>query len=121
MNILIKLMSIVSLVIAPTLAHLHPSHAQATAQEKRLEFRVVSDNLNDTTKGVFKISTNDDSINILIEALKKDGIVKGNDVKVEILNNKLIVNGVEQPENVLAKYAPLLGKEKKVSIQVDVK
>ena len=121
MNILIKLMSIVSLVIAPTLAHLHPSHAQATAQEKRLEFRVVSDNVNDTTKGVFKISTNDDSINILIEALKKDGIVKGNDVKVEILNNKLIVNGVEQPENVLAKYAPLLGKEKKVSIQVDVK
>ncbi len=43
MNILIKLMSIVSLVIAPTLAQLHKSDTEHTAQQKK-EVRTIENN-----------------------------------------------------------------------------
>lgn len=117
MNILIKLMSIVSLVIAPTLAQVHKSDLQASTI-KKIEVKVVSND--STNKANISVGGDEKSLNELIEALKKDGVVTGNDVKVEINNNKLIVNGKELSEDQFKKYQPLFNKSKTDSLNIKV-
>lgn len=117
MNILIKLMSIVSLVIAPTLAQVHKSDLQANTV-KKIEVKVVS---NDSTSNAnLSVATDEKSLTELIEALKKDGVVSGNDVKVEMKNNKLIVNGKELSDEQFKKYQPLFNKSKTDSLKTKV-
>jgi K(+)-stimulated pyrophosphate-energized sodium pump len=124
MNILIKLMSIVSLVIAPTLAQIHKSNAQpVNVSERKIELRFVTkDSSGNNSNASISVSGNDKNMNALIEALKKDGLVSGNDVKIEINNNKLIINGVEQSAAIFKKYETYLSQTDKsnISIKVDV-
>ena len=54
MNILIKLMSIVSLVIAPTLAQVHKSDVQAATTQRKIEMKVIEDKPNDTVTKLLK-------------------------------------------------------------------
>jgi len=122
MNILIKLMSIVSLVIAPTLAQVHKSELLNNKVEKTIEVKYTA---NDSTKGSnanITVSADDKGLNNLIDALKKDGVVSGNDVKIEMNNDKLIVNGKELSEEQFKKYQPYFSKSDKgnINIKVDV-
>ena len=102
MNILIKLMSIVSLVIAPTLAHMHPtSEAAATKVEKKIEIKIGSQ---DSAMNV-TVTGEKDGLKDLIEALKTDGVVSNpENVNVEIKDGKLIINGTAQSDDVYKKY-----------------
>lgn len=102
MNILIKLMSIVSLVIAPTLAHMHPtSEAAATKVEKKIEIKIGGQ---DSAMNV-TVTSEKDGLKDLIEALKTDGVVSNpENVNVEIKDGKLIINGTAQSEDVYSKY-----------------
>ncbi|MEY4628546.1 MAG: hypothetical protein RLZZ595_872, partial [Bacteroidota bacterium] len=72
MNILIKLMSIVSLVVAPTLAQLHESEVKTTEQkvEKNIQISIQS---NDTTQSEISVKEGPDQG--LISAFKADGLV----------------------------------------------
>lgn len=91
MNILIKLMSIVSLVIAPTLAQVHGTKAHHTAT-------VVSE-----------VKKADLQESPLLAALKADGLVGAADnVMVEVKDGQLTINGVAQSAEVNAKYSHLL-------------
>ncbi|OIR01125.1 putative K(+)-stimulated pyrophosphate-energized sodium pump [mine drainage metagenome] len=117
MNILIKLMSIVSLVIAPTLAQVHKGDLQANTI-KKIEIKVVSKD--STANSNLSIVSDEKPMNELIEALKKDGVVTGNDVKIEMNNNKLIVNGKELTDEQFKKYQPLFNKSKTDSIRIKV-
>jgi K(+)-stimulated pyrophosphate-energized sodium pump len=91
MNILIKLMSIVSLVIAPTLAQVHGTKAHHTAI-------VVSE----VKKADLQEST-------LLAALKADGLVGAADnATVEVKNDQLTINGVAQSASVNARYSHLM-------------
>jgi K(+)-stimulated pyrophosphate-energized sodium pump len=91
MNILIKLMSIVSLVIAPTLAQVHGTKSHHTAT-------VVSE----VKKAALQESP-------LLAALKADGLVSATDnVTVEVKNGKLTINGVAQSDDVNARYSQLM-------------
>jgi len=102
MNILIKLMSIVSLVIAPTLAHMHPTGAAENKIEKKIEIRVTGQ---DTASMSMTAQPNADGLTGLIEALKSDGVIESSEnVSIKIENGKLIINGTAVTDDVYKKY-----------------
>jgi len=109
MNILIKLMSIVSLVIAPTLAQVHHSDMM-TAAEKKIEVKVFETRSTDSATINIDTNSKDQSIQVLEAALRKDGLLKGNEVNLQINNDKIIINGKELSADSAAKYLVLLKK-----------
>lgn len=91
MNILIKLMSIVSLVVAPTLAQIHQSDAQASEikKEKTVEVSIIS---HDSSTAKIEVVEGPDEG--LVGALNADGLIRKGDNDIEYKNNTLTVNGV---------------------------
>ena len=99
MNILIKLMSIVSLVIAPTLAQIYGGghkHGE-TAVQKIVEIKTTQ-----PSEAVAPVETT------FLEALMKDQVIDKENFSLELKENVLTINGVVQPKEVLEKYSPLL-------------
>ena len=114
MNILIKLMSIVSLVIAPTLAQLHKTTADikpAHGAIKTVEVKVLDNDNGESTTTSVSMKSAETQTDGLIEALKKDGLIDGNNAKVEVINNKIIINGRALPDDVAKKYTQYLEKD----------
>ncbi|MFN3299051.1 MAG: sodium-translocating pyrophosphatase [Sediminibacterium sp.] len=102
MNILIKLMSIVSLVIAPTLAHMHPTGAAENKIEKKIEIRVTGQ---DTAAMSINAEPNENGLTGLIEALKTDGVIESaENVSIKIDGGKLLINGTAVTDDVYKKY-----------------
>ncbi len=116
MNILIKLMSIVSLVIAPTLATMHPTKG-ANLTEKKVEVTIKQTSTD--SAATVTIDGNGDKMKGLIEALKKDGLVKGDDIKLEINNGKITINGTELTADVASKYAMYIDAKEGVKIAIN--
>ncbi|MEI6263784.1 MAG: sodium-translocating pyrophosphatase [Sphingobacteriia bacterium] len=116
MNILIKLMSIVSLVIAPTLATMHPTKG-ANLTEKKVEVTIKQTSTD--SAATVTIDANGDKMKGLIEALKKDGLAKGDDVKLEINNGKITINGTELSADVASKYAMFIDAKEGVKISIN--
>ncbi|MBW0178311.1 sodium-translocating pyrophosphatase [Sediminibacterium sp.] len=115
MNILIKLMSIVSLVIAPTLSQIHGASADHKV-EKRIEIKAThgGESASVTVNGA------DVNIDNLVEELKKAGLATGNNVNVEIKDGKIILNGQELAADVAQQFSKYLDGKEKVNIKVDV-
>lgn len=109
MNILIKLMSIVSLVIAPTLSQLH-GHEGHGVKKATKEMNVTVVNTGDANGGSVTVSDDD----ALITALKNDGLITGSNFTIELDNGSLKVDGKEVD---LAKYKHLI-KGEKLKIEV---
>jgi len=119
MNILIKLMSIVSLVIAPTLAQMHKgSLKKMHTVEQKMEVKVAG---NDSTTVSLTVSGGGGEFNALIDAIKKDGLAADGNVSVELKNGKLTINGKEQPADVLKKYESYFNGQKEFSISISNK
>jgi K(+)-stimulated pyrophosphate-energized sodium pump len=116
MNILIKLMSIVSLVIAPSLATMHPTKA-AEITEKKVEVTIKQTSTD--SNATVTIDANGDKMKGLIEALKKDGLAKGDDIKLAINNGKISINGTELTADVASKYAMYIDAKEGVKIAVN--
>ena len=123
MNILIKLMSIVSLVIAPTLAVMY--HTDTTAgvmKEKRVEMKIIADN--QTGKGDVTLSMNGndsrDELNKFVEALKADKMDDHGKLSVEMKNGSLTINGKTQPAEVLKKYSTYLNEKKDLNFSINI-
>ena len=113
MNILIKLMSIVSLVIAPTLVTMHKTakiDKPTNSLVRTIEVKVLDNDSVENTTTTVSINDHSKKELDLVEALKKDGLVSGNDVKVQIIDNKIIINGKAIAEDVAKKYASFLPK-----------
>lgn len=133
MNILIKLMSIVSLVIAPTLAQIHKTDTALSKggplMEEISEIRIGN---NDTIKkDVFAIdtatsreireaviTTEDDDFGALVSAVRKDGFDTEDKLTIEYKNGKLEINGKEQSADVVKKYAPYFNGQNDVKIKI---
>ncbi|MCU0395639.1 MAG: V-type H(+)-translocating pyrophosphatase [Chitinophagaceae bacterium] len=110
MNILIKLMSIVSLVLAPTLAQVHGTKAHGHAgTQHTVEVTVEK-----------AAADGEEADNPLVSALKADGVVDGKNFTIELSNNKLVINGVEMDSTTAAKYKALL-KEGEQELKIVVK
>jgi K(+)-stimulated pyrophosphate-energized sodium pump len=110
MNILIKLMSIVSLVIAPSLAQLHPTKAMEV-KSQTMEISVINTdstaNVNDAATTV----TISADTKTLIQALQEDGLAPTDNVKIEVKNGKISVNGTTLTDAQNEKYATYLQKK----------
>lgn len=109
MNILIKLMSIVSLVIAPTLAQLH-GHEGHGVKKATKEMNVTIVNGGEANQTV--TVADDDA---LITALKNDGIITSEAYTIDVDNGVLKVNGKEID---ITKYKGLIKGEK---LRIEVK
>ncbi|HEX2683980.1 MAG TPA: sodium/proton-translocating pyrophosphatase, partial [Ferruginibacter sp.] len=110
MNILIKLMSIVSLVIAPTLAEMHgtvqPKHVMETKQEVSI---IKNDS---TTTANVTVTADASSLKLptdkLVEALVADKLMDRENYSLKLTKGKLTINDKEQTEEVNAKYKSLI-------------
>jgi K(+)-stimulated pyrophosphate-energized sodium pump len=113
MNILIKLMSIVSLVVAPTLAQLHHTkdgHGnQHTKIEKKVEVKVMQEG--NPAAAVADYSD-------LVEALKKDFGMKDGQLSIQFKEGVLTVNGIAQPADVLSRYSAFIKDQKEINITI---
>ncbi|MBY0479202.1 MAG: sodium-translocating pyrophosphatase [Chitinophagaceae bacterium] len=111
MNILIKLMSIVSLVIAPTLAQMYGTggHSKVGNVNIKLEHKVEAD---DTTN--MKLE------NPFLEALKEDKLISAAGFSVQLKNDSLTINNVLQSKEVLDKYRSLLNGKTELDVKVNV-
>jgi len=117
MNILIKLMSIVSLVIAPTLAQLHGADVDKQIVEKKIEIKATDGN------NTAAMTVNGEEINVdgLINELKNAGLTSGDNVSVEVKDGKIIINGQELSEEITKQFSMYLDGKENVSVKVDVK
>jgi K(+)-stimulated pyrophosphate-energized sodium pump len=110
MNILIKLMSIVSLVIAPSLAQLHPTKAMET-KSQTMEISVINTdstvNMSDTATTV----TITADTKTLVQALIEDNLAPKDNLNIQIKDGKITVNGKALTEAQNAKYAAYLKKK----------
>src|SRR6187431_1191563 len=115
MNILIKLMSIVSLVIAPTLAQLHKADAKdKQVIEQRMEVKVLN---NDASNATVTVTADADFKN-LVDAVKKDGLAENGNLSIELKDGKLSINGKEQSAETLKKYEAYFNGQKNISINL---
>ncbi len=93
MNILIKLMSIVSLVIAPTLAKMHPTSSNTVTKSQTIEMSIIS---TDTSKALVDtantVTMSADS-KTLVQALQEDGLAPKDNVNIQIKDGNISVNG----------------------------
>jgi K(+)-stimulated pyrophosphate-energized sodium pump len=97
MNILIKLMSIVSLVIAPTLAQMYGNNSDARVNKESIE-----------VKSTIPVApSNVIEYNPLVKALITDGLINKDNFSVHLKKDSLIINGTLQSHEVLAKYRDL--------------
>jgi len=112
MNILIKLMSIVSLVIAPSLAQLHPTKAMEVKSQS-VEISVIN---TDTAAGAKVINDTAHTVTItantktLLQALQEEGIAPVDNVKIQINDGKITVNGKALTAEQNAKFSSYLKK-----------
>ncbi len=108
MNILIKLMSIVSLVLAPTLAKMHPTGATTTS--RTVEISVIN---SDSTKAIadsaMTVTITADT-KTLVQALQEDGLAPKDNVSIQVKDGQISVNGKALTEEQNAKYASFLKK-----------
>ena len=124
MNILIKLMSIVSLVVAPTLAQLHGTGGHGTHDTKVAEVKKEKTEMVEVT--VVKDSTGGNQITLegrpeqtkLIEALKADGLIDGKNFSIETEKGVLKVNGKEITDE---KYKRLISGDMNAKIRIEEK
>jgi K(+)-stimulated pyrophosphate-energized sodium pump len=120
MNILIKLMSIVSLVLAPTLAKIHPTGA-ATVNKQTIEISVTQSDstcnkmdsancakMGDSACCNKKTTTVSADAKTLLQALQADGIAPKDNVNINVNNGKISVNGKALTVAQNAKYASYL-------------
>jgi K(+)-stimulated pyrophosphate-energized sodium pump len=111
MNILIKLMSIVSLVIAPSLAQIHASKGTTEVKSQTVEISVIN---TDTASSAKLMADTANTVTItadtktLVQALQEDGLAPKDKVNIQIKNGQITVNGQALTEAQNAKYSQYL-------------
>ncbi len=122
MNILIKLMSIVSLVIAPTLAVMyHTDTVAAVTKEKKVEMKITG-NAKDADGVNITLSSNDpkNEMEKFIAALQADKMDDHGNLSVELKQGELSINGKKQPAGILKKYEQYLGEKKDLNFSLKI-
>ena len=112
MNILIKLMCIISLVIAPTLASVHKESINENRKLKMenlilMEKTTSGDNLNldEWTFETAGLSTEEKvEVKKFLADLKRDHLLTANSLSVAVQDNKLFIDGTEQTPEISTKY-----------------
>lgn len=110
MNILIKLMSIVSLVIAPTLATIH-GKVQSKEEGKVITEMMVTKSDSTNTMNV-TVTADKDVMNgatdKLVDALATDNLLKKDNYSLLVKKGTITIDGIVLKEDVAAKYKSLV-------------
>jgi K(+)-stimulated pyrophosphate-energized sodium pump len=85
-------MSIVSLVIAPTLAKMHPT-SSATVKSQTIEMSIISTDTSANAIDTANTVTMSTDSKTLVQALQEDGLAPKDNVKIEVKNGNISVNG----------------------------
>ena len=112
MNILIKLMCIISLVIAPTLADLHKDKI---IEERKMKMEnlirmdgAASNKVIEIEKWTIETAGLDETVQAEIKEfmhdLKQDQLLTGESFSLAVQDNQLFINGDKQSEEVVEKY-----------------
>jgi K(+)-stimulated pyrophosphate-energized sodium pump len=101
MNILIKLMSIVSLVIAPSLAQIYTHGTGDHMIGNQAPIENVDPAASSTLAGSQEYTA-------FLEALEKDGLYTNQTRKISVVGNRIIIDNTSLDETTSAKYLPLL-------------
>lgn len=111
MNILIKLMSIISLVIAPTLATMFQDTIARDREVKMENLQILQkQSVLEGNTDVWRLESGgktediQKSIKQFINKLSSDGMINERSYSVAVQDGKLYVDGKEQPESVNEKY-----------------
>ena len=116
MNILIKLMSIISLVIAPTLAKIHHTSIEKNRQLKMENLRMLENGSADIhsvnqqkvwaleRNGSVNTSNIETDVSKLLDALEADKLIDQATYSVATYNNWLYIDGTKQSPEVNNKY-----------------
>ena len=108
MNILIKLMSIVSLVIAPSLAQISSSHDTGSLRGEQIENPAAGT----FEEGKAPIGAQaDDTVkdySAFLGALEKDGLFTDATETISVVGDKVVIDGKTLADDVSARYIPLL-------------
>jgi K(+)-stimulated pyrophosphate-energized sodium pump len=122
MNILIKLMSIVSLVIAPTLAVVHHTKDGEMTGSNKIELNIIANDQGNT--GSIDIDLNgkpiEDDLKGLFDELKKEDFVQDGKLSINLSDSVLIINGKQQPDELLEKLSPYLKNRKKIKFSINL-
>jgi K(+)-stimulated pyrophosphate-energized sodium pump len=119
MNILIKLMSIVSLVIAPTLATMHKAGPKANQViEQKVDVRVSS---SDTALVKSTMFADARTFKSLTSSLKQDGVISNDNVTLKMKDGVLYINDKQQPEDIRRKYESLFNGQLNFSVNIETK
>ena len=79
--------------------------------------KVTSNDSTGTAK--LEIAGKDGEFKALIDAIKTEGLAKGENVSVEFKDGKLSINGVEQGDDVVKKLEMYLGDKKGFNITIN--
>ncbi len=115
MNILIKLMSIVSLVIAPSLAQLNHAKVTKDSTKKNIEIRINASGSNG--QAIEFEASKGDGADAFIAALKVDGLITDNS-SVSFKDGQLTIDGVKQNAATIAKYQQYLSGKSGVNFTI---
>src|SRR5580658_10520642 len=103
MNILIKLMSIISLVIAPTLATIHHTRDNVKNTRENLKTKIVQIKQKENPGSeISQIKINpDDGLQNLVDPPKPDNLMRDGDLTVVLKNGAFSINGEKQTEDIV--------------------
>ncbi len=122
MNILIKLMSIISLVIAPTLARIHHVKIEENRNLKMENLMLLKNQTSlengTNNKNVWALQTRNpnDRVSVerdvkkLIDQLDQDNVITNSTYSVEVADGWLYVNGKKQSEEINNRYKKYTSK-----------
>jgi hypothetical protein len=80
----------------------------------------ATSNSTDSNKTV-TVTTSNDEMKNLIEAVKKDGLSKDGNLSIELKDGKLQINGKEVDAAAAEKYAPFLKGKENFHVVIDAK
>jgi K(+)-stimulated pyrophosphate-energized sodium pump len=115
MNILIKLMSIVSLVIAPTLATINGETASAKKNKEAIKEVLITRSGDNNTPGKEVMNTATDK---LVDALAIDNLLKKDNFALSVKQGKIAVDGIALKDEVAAKYQSLITALKGTDVEL---
>jgi K(+)-stimulated pyrophosphate-energized sodium pump len=105
MNILIKLMSIVSLVIAPSLAQIYHTHDVQPAIGTNMQMESTTPG---TASATTPVAGEDQQYSAFISALQADGLFTDATAKIAVVSDRIVIDGKTLDQTIAAKYIPLL-------------
>ena len=123
MNILIKLMSIVSLVIAPTLASLHHTRSASVPENQQHREMKISQ-IKQIDSPIFNLTIKGRNaagdLKGFVDELKKDNKTSNPTHSIELKNRFLSINGMRQPRDIFKKYEKFISNKKEINFSIDV-